>query len=57
MSCLDHVGTTYISAPTQVQGVRQRDSIDDWFFETNKVQHVLVDNCVSAQGLPCNPTC
>jgi len=57
MSCLDHVETTYISAPTLVQGVRQRDSIDDWYFGSNKVPHVLVDNCVSAQGLPCNPTC
>jgi len=55
MSCLEHCSNTPLSSPTTIQGVRQRDSLVDWYYGTGKVAHQLVDNC--AGDLPCNPTC
>jgi len=54
MSCLEHTSDTSVSSPTQIQGVKQGPSIDDWYFGGNQYPHVLVDNC---GPLPCNPTC
>jgi len=55
MSCLEHTSDTYVSSPTVVDGVKQGDAFNDWYFGGGKVPHVLVDDCKG--DLPCNPTC
>jgi len=57
MSCLDHTSNTKITSKTLVQGHTVGPVLVDWYFNHNTLPHVLVDNCVSASGLPCNPGC
>eukprot|EP01084_Bolivina_argentea_P105200 188324_1 len=63
-SCYDHcTGLTYGNfgggSTTKITygniGYNVTEVLGDWFWERNKIPHILVDNCNS--NLPCNPTC
>jgi len=43
--------------PSVVQGVDSLTAVTDWFFKTDLHPRVIVDDCESVSGAPCNPTC
>eukprot|EP01084_Bolivina_argentea_P105201 188325_1 len=59
-SCYDHCsgigyGDYGGGSKTKIKGYNVTQVLGDWFWERNKVPHILVDDCKS--NLPCNPTC
>jgi hypothetical protein len=58
-SCYDHCSGINIGsgARTKIGGYDVTDLTGDWFWETNKLPHTVIDDCKSNNGLPCNPTC
>jgi len=53
-SCLDHAGDYMAHTKTEINGTTFVAPVGDWFFERNKLSHMLMDDC---GDLPCNPTC
>ena len=53
-SCLDHTGNYMANTKATINGTTFVAPVGDWFFERNKMSHLLMDDC---GDLPCNPTC
>eukprot|EP00054_Salpingoeca_dolichothecata_P009553 m.53829 g.53829 ORF g.53829 m.53829 type:complete len:395 (+) comp18444_c0_seq1:105-1289(+) len=53
--CFDHGGGIGATGNTKINNYNSSELLNDWFFEYNKLPHVVVDTC--AGSLPCNPTC
>ena len=58
-SCFDHCGGLDIGTlpTTLINGHNASEYAADWFWERNELPHIVMDDCVSDDGLPCNPTC
>mmetsp|Transcript_67228 Transcript_67228/g.106839 ORF Transcript_67228/g.106839 Transcript_67228/m.106839 type:complete len:86 (+) Transcript_67228:3-260(+) len=60
-SCFDHCTGIQIGsgASTKINGYNVTQLTGDWYWETNKLPHIVMDSCTSnsTNGLPCNPTC
>jgi len=55
-SCMDHGRGIGLGDNTTVQGKTSLEALYDWFVG-NDENHILLDDCESSWGGPCNPTC
>jgi len=56
-ACYSHTGNMCMGSTTRVQGFSFAQVLADWFFETDKLPHRLVDGCWAPNKGPCNSAC